>query len=204
MQSEYKHKERTTKRNKLNEGDPIAQFKEKMNAVLLSIKDQDDFPKELKTINLEYLENCIDNIHYSNPEKSIHLNPVAFILGFYILKNKEINKEKFVSLNTVEDLMEENFISSIDVIRYARYFIMNNEFKNNTNEINESVNIEENEENEPKKMINEYDKEDEYDDDDKKDEYDDNEYLDEYLDEDMEGGIEESKGYEPDSLKKFK
>ena len=46
MQSEYKHKDRTTKRNILNDGDPIAQFKEKMNAVLLS---EDELKK---TINL--------------------------------------------------------------------------------------------------------------------------------------------------------
>lgn len=197
MQSEYKHKDRTTKRNILNDGDPIAQFKEKMNAVLLS---EDELKK---TINLEYLENYIDNIHYSNPEKSIYLNAVAFILGFYILKNKTINKKKYESLDDFKYLMEDNFIHKADVIRYARYFIMNNEFiiKNNIavnenvnkfmdDEINESVNVED------KKMVNE--EEDEY-------VYED-ENIGDYDDDDdnMEGVVEESKDYEPDSLKKFK
>ena len=121
MQSEYNNKDRTTKRNKLTEGDPIAQFKEKMNAV-----HKDDYKLE-NTINLEYLENCIDNI---NPKKSIYLNPVAFILGFYILKNKVIDKQRFSNLNDhFKILMETNYISPIDVIRYARYIIINNEFR---------------------------------------------------------------------------
>jgi hypothetical protein len=135
MQSEFKHKERTTKRNKLIEGDPISQFKEKMNAVLNNNDELKD------NINMEYLENCIDNIHYSNPEKSIYLNAVAFIFGFYILKNKKIDKEKFQSLDKFKDLMEENFISPIDVIRYARYFIINNEFMGEiTTDVNKNIN----------------------------------------------------------------
>jgi hypothetical protein len=143
MQSEFKHKERTTKRNKLIEGDPISQFKEKMNAVL----NNNDQLKD--NINMEYLENCIDNIHYSNPEKSIYLNAVAFIFGFYILKNKKIDKEKFQSLDKFKDLMEENFISPIDVIRYARYFIINNEFMGEitTDVINENIDFEDDEDN---------------------------------------------------------
>jgi hypothetical protein len=199
MQSEFKHKERTTKRNKLNEGDIIAQFKEKMNAI---INNNDELKNK---INLEYLENCIDNIHYSNPEKSIYLNAVAFILGFYILKNKKINKEKFESLNNLKDLMEDNSISSIDVIRYARYFIINNEFimDNNidVNNDDEQQTIKKYyEENVDKKMVTENVDENvgEY--------YDEDDNTGEYYDEDEENeGVEEYKeGYEPDSLKKFK
>jgi hypothetical protein len=174
MQSEFKHKERTTKRNKLIEGDPISQFKEKMNAVL----NNNDQLKD--NINMEYLENCIDNIHYSNPEKSIYLNAVAFIFGFYILKNKKIDKEKFQSLDKFKDLMEENFISPIDVIRYARYFIINNEFMGEitTDVINENIDFEDDEDN----NFDEDEDEDNFDEDEDEDNFDEDEDEDNFDD----------------------
>ena len=192
MQSEFKHKERTTKRNKLIEGDPIAQFKEKMNAILLSEGELE------RIINIEYLENCIDNIHYSNPEKSIYLNPIAFILGFYILKNKKINRDKFKSLDNFKILMDENFISSIDVLRYARYWIINNEFKEYVfKEDDENVFKEDDE--------NKFKEDDENDVEDKKMITENNLYADEYSGEEY-GNEEYEEGFddEPESLKKFK
>ena len=195
MQSEFKYKDRTTKRNKLIEGDPIAQFKEKMHGVFNEDKNKDNILDAI--INIEFLEKEIDKIHESNPEKSIYLNPVAFILGFYILENKKINKHKFESLdNKFKYLMENNFISSIDVIRYARYFILNNEFK----DIKEDVFEKEDDEDVFKEDDEDiFEKED-----DKKMITENNLYEDEEYSGEEEYGNYEEYDDEPESLKKFK
>ena len=124
MQSDIHAFERTVQRTKnifdSKIKDRIEFSKEKIEAIILDNDLESD-------INIEILHNKIDSLPKNKAES---LNPTAFIFGFYVIikeKNNFVISKKILdnvfSSKRFENILKEDNIEKVDVIRYARFWI---------------------------------------------------------------------------------
>lgn len=144
MQAKLFYNQETIKRAENMLDDPITQIKKKIGGIC------NDYNNICKSKNgYEYFNDVLDSI---NPDKSQYINAAAFLLGFYVIKNNEINLNLLNSLkcdNTDDEyymLFLDNGISKIDIVRYARFWLKLK--TNQTNQFRKDDNEEEDEEQE--------------------------------------------------------
>ena len=116
MQSDIKSYERTLKRMNQydnNSKDPIERVKGRIEAICLQteIYDYD---------NIQELIDLYDNIDHN---KKQYINPTAFIFGFFVITNKKIDKKKINELKKYNNILVDNDVELVDIIRYARFWL---------------------------------------------------------------------------------
>lgn len=87
---------------------------EKFN-ILLGIH-LEQLSEYIKGVSLEALNDLVSKVKYIH-----YKNPIGFILGFYVLKNKEIQRDKleYVSRSVLKNISD---VKVPDIIRYSRMF----------------------------------------------------------------------------------
>ena len=71
------------------------------------------------------LEEIIENIEKNVEKRVIYLNPLATVLGYYVIRNRKID-ENLLKLNNIQHinaLLLEFNVSRIDIIRYAKLWL---------------------------------------------------------------------------------
>jgi hypothetical protein len=116
MQSDIKSYERTLKRMNQydnNSKDPIERVKGRIEAICLQTEIYD-------YENIQELIDLYDNI---DNNKKQYINPTAFIFGFFVITNKKIDKKKINELKKYNNILVDNDVELVDIIRYARFWL---------------------------------------------------------------------------------
>jgi hypothetical protein len=140
MQSDIKTYERTLlRKNQYDEKskDPIERVKGRIEAICI---DNDIYNYK----DIEELSDIIDQLEYN---KRQYINPAAFIFGYYVITNKNIDKKKIDEVfNKYNFILQKNGVEKVDIIRYARFWlftILNIEEPKKTKYISSDEEIEE-------------------------------------------------------------
>ena len=148
MQSHIKSHEITIKRKNQydkDSKDQLERIKGRIEAICL---DNDIYKYE----QIEELIDILDNLEQN---KKIYINPTAFVFGRYVIVNKTIDNKKLNEVfNKYSNILQDNGVEKVDVVRYARFWLTSilNENKKPTKEEKdddeeENYNEEEKEEN---------------------------------------------------------
>jgi hypothetical protein len=117
MQSDIKSYERTLlRKNQYDKDskDPIERVKGRIEAICL---DNNIYSYE----QIEELNDLLDTIEQN---KRQYINPTAFIFGRYVIVNKNIDGKKLNDVfNKYSNILQDNSVEKIDVIRYARFWL---------------------------------------------------------------------------------
>jgi len=183
MQSDIKSYERTLlRKNQYDKDskDQIERIKGRIEAICL---DNDIYKYE----QIEELIDVLDNLEQN---KKIYINPTAFVFGRYVIVSKNIDNKKLTEIfNKYSNILQDNGVEKVDVVRYARFWITTilneNKKKEKTVVVEEDEDEEkEDEEKEDEEKEDEEEKDEEEKDEDEKDE--DEENYEENYDDDYE------------------
>lgn len=124
MQSEIHAYERTKSRslndilNSISKNkDPIEYLKTKIEAIIL-------YKEISKDVEIEIIYEKIKSLPKNKAES---LNAVALIFGLYVINDYEIDQkilDGIFSSKRFEDVLKKDNVTKIDVIRYARFWIL--------------------------------------------------------------------------------
>jgi hypothetical protein len=117
MQSHIKSHEITIKRKNQydkDSKDQIERIKGRIEAICL---DNDIYKYE----QIEELIDVLDNLEQN---KKIYINPTAFVFGRYVIVSKNIDNKKLTEIfNKYSNILQDNGVEKVDVVRYARFWI---------------------------------------------------------------------------------
>lgn len=117
MQSDIKSYERTLlRKNQYDKDskDPIERVKGRIEAICL---DNNIYSYE----QIEEINDLLDTIEQN---KRQYINPTAFIFGRYVIVNKNIDGKKLNDVfNKYSNILQDNSVDKVDVIRYARFWL---------------------------------------------------------------------------------
>jgi hypothetical protein len=117
MQSDIKSYERTLlRKNQYDKDskDPIERVKGRIEAICL----------DNNIYSYEQIEELIDLLDKVEQTKRQYINPTAFIFGRYVIVNKNIDGKKLNDVfNKYSNILQDNSVEKVDVIRYARFWL---------------------------------------------------------------------------------